>query len=100
MENADTPAMPVNAHDYAVNGGYESDSFGLTKRETFAMNAPDMPSWFVSIWTNENSHVSRFFSESINNGVPCIDLNADGEAAMFIEWRTYYADALLKELEE
>ena len=39
MENADTPAMPVNAHDYAVNGGYESDSFGLTKREYFAAMA-------------------------------------------------------------
>lgn len=96
MNNADMPAMPIELNGF---GQYAPEAHcGLTKRETFAMNAPDMPSWFVDIWTNENSHVSRFFSESINNGVPCINLTAEGAAAIFIEWRTYYADALLKEL--
>jgi hypothetical protein len=39
MNNADIPAMPVNAHDYHNNGGYECESFGLTKREHFAAMA-------------------------------------------------------------
>ena len=33
MNNLNTPARPVDLKSYVVEGGYPSDSFGLTKRE-------------------------------------------------------------------
>lgn len=33
MSNLDAPAGPVDVEEYDSNGGYVSDSFGLTKRE-------------------------------------------------------------------
>lgn len=109
MKNADMPAMPLSGDAYTDFAAYNPDKNdssynpecqGLTKRETLAMNAPDMPEWFCDLWTKENSHYSSFFSDYIDNGVPCVGLTCEGNAAMFIEWRTYYADALLKELDK
>ena len=37
MNNADIPAMPVDPKAYAIEGGYPTDSFGLTKREHFCL---------------------------------------------------------------
>jgi len=57
MENKNMPAMPakgeVNENETEVNS-FQYDHFskfqftGLTKREMFAMNAPDVPDFFRS----------------------------------------------------
>jgi hypothetical protein len=44
MSNADEPAYPMI--ELNPQSGPEIFNEGLTKRETFAMNAPKMPDWF------------------------------------------------------
>ena len=81
--SADLPAMPTQ-----VNGG---DLFGgLTKREMFAMNAPEMPSWFANKLYEDDIN----YRQIINSG-----LSINAESYLFLAWRAFYADALLAELE-
>lgn len=83
MSNGNLPAYPVHEVISAcsVDGNSGPYDFsvvhaGLTKREKFAMNAPDaVPTWFT-------------------------DMNHDLTAReRFFQWRSYYADMMLAELE-
>ena len=74
MRNADTPAMPT----YELNGQgvLEDTSYGLTKREMFAMHA-----------------MNGLISSDYKNGSE--KMNSEDVALMSVD----YADALLAELE-
>ena len=85
MNNSDMPAMPQtiepseNLERQSQSLGLECNSthyLGLTKREHFAGLAPEMPNWFINSYRHVNTE------------------------AAFFAWRTYYADALLKELDK
>ena len=55
MKNKDMPASPTPYMDLNHQGGeLHCDQQGLTKREMFAMNAPDIPVWFIDDWINNN----------------------------------------------
>lgn len=97
--NGDMPAMPLSGdayEDYAAYDGTKNTSYnpqcqGLTKRETFAMNAPDMPSWFKDKYLKD---------PSVNGDIKhYTGRNPDCEV-IFMAWPTYYADALLSQLEQ
>lgn len=92
--NGTEPAYPVVCLDGYVFGG-------LTKREVFAMNAPEVPSWFSAMWFKENCHVKEYFELPD----PTYDADmaiqtAEGNEAEYFAWHTYYADKLLKQLEK
>ena len=74
MSNGDKPAAPIK-------GTHGHIYLGLTKREAFAKDAPDPPDWFMA---EKKHHANEAFDEG----------------AAWFEWRTFYADALLKALEE
>lgn len=67
----------------------ERFSFGITKREQFAMNAPDAPTWFK----HHLHKADLLYRQAESAGI------AEGGSYLFFAWRTYYADKLLAELE-
>lgn len=75
MKNADMPAMPVK------NANFESDHFGLTKREMIAMHAMQ---GFIS------GHMA--WSDGLDGG--SADITPQSVAGVAVE----FADALLREL--
>lgn len=99
MNNANMPAMPTPYMDLTTEGGeLYCLSEGLTKRETFAMNAPIMPAWF---------ELEFLQNPDLNNGNDYVvvcgnegNTSQEGHKAMFIAWPVYYADALLSQLEK
>ena len=104
IKNGNMPAIPM--YD---NYGKASEIFcdkgesyrrveGLTKRETFAMNAPVMPPWFELEFL-QNPELNKGKDFLITNGYECAT-SEDGKKAMFMAWPAYYADALLAQLEE
>lgn len=101
MTNADMPAMPTEVMD-KKRGHNGMETFmrldgGLTKRETFAMNAPIMPVWFELefLQNPELNGGNDYLVVSGQNGAT----SQEGYKAMFMAWPLYYADALLKQLE-
>lgn len=103
MRNKD---MPVNVTfivtgdvtPYEVEKIIEESHNGLTKREYFASKTPENPpKWFEdkchSEWSVEECE-QYFFDDGVNCG-----FSAKGKEFIYFAWRTYYADALLKELE-
>lgn len=96
IKNADTPAMPIilgydtNKHNRTVvNDCYNS----LTKREMFAMNAPDMPIWFVDEFRLRDGTNLLYNPVSGHND----KLSLGDRKALWIEWRYAYADLMLSE---
>lgn len=83
MNNADMPAMPVNAQDYKDNGGHECDSFGLTKREHFAAMAIPPMELIIEVLKEHNAPFT------IDDYLKCA-----------VAYKKKEADALLKELEK
>ena len=69
MKNSDLPAMPFEGGN---NNGIQPAT-GLTKREIFALHAPECPSWYDS---NESDTIRH------------------------IRWPVFYADLVLRELEK
>lgn len=94
--NADMPAMPLSSADLGLGGG----DLGLTKRETFAMNAPIMPPWFEMVFINDDTLNKGVNYMQHNNESREMWVGEDGKPAMFIAWSLYYADALLDALEQ
>ena len=105
MNNGNEPAMPLTGNAYEDFAGYDgtkNTSYnpqcqGLTKRETFAMNAPIMPVWFELefLQNTELNGGNDYLIVCGQNGAT----SQEGNKAMFIAWPTYYADALLSQLE-
>ena len=106
--NADMPAMPLSGDAYqdfagfdgTKNTSYNPQCQGLTKRETFAMNAPIMPHWFEMVFINDDTLNKGVNYMQHNNESREMWVGEDGKPAMFIAWSLYYADALLDALEQ
>ena len=101
MSNGNTPAMPQSGICDSEGNSYDSNDLGgggLTKRETFAMNAPIMPVWFELefLQNTELNGGNDYLIVCGQNGAT----SQEGNKAMFIAWPTYYADALLSQLEK
>jgi hypothetical protein len=84
-ENKHKPAFPRPGYEHsnlADHARYYHED-GLTKREIFAKDAPEVPpDWFRTNYGNKNSHALW-----------------DGEN-LFFAWRIYYADKMLAELDQ
>lgn len=73
MTNPNDSAMPSIGVAEGQEFFVDSNMRGLTKRETFAKDAPALPYWFdAGTYANEEN--------------------------TFFAWRTYYADRLIEEL--
>jgi len=71
--------MPIEFNGFGV---YAPEAhLGLTKREMFAMNAPEMPNWFV---TKELG--TRIYQSELGK--------------LEFKWRWHYADMMLQEGEK
>ena len=97
MKNADRTAMS--------NKSQSPDNVfgGLTKREVFAMHAPEVPEWFKKNWEESNSENSDFFvlvsayCEFSNNDYEYTEISVKGQMALVKAWRYAYADVMLSE---
>jgi len=121
MSNANEPAFPTIYADMSQNGQREiyCDNTGLTKRERFAIAAPEVPEWFTvdcepfvsPLSADENAHMRKFSpedygSESWDLGSQACHKEREARDAYckninikrFFAWRAFYADALLAEL--
>jgi hypothetical protein len=108
MNNADMPAMPLTGDAYTdINGtancqGSIQDGMGLTKREHFAVLAPDaMPQWFFSVWSEADDNKNKDYIWHRKGILDIPDqrgLTEKGEVAIYFAWRTFYANGLLTEL--
>lgn len=102
VKNADMPAMPQSATDNGYGCNYDNDfngqvPTGLTKREIFALNAPDIPAWFIDDWLyNNGDYRLGGIHELVGNNRGA---NLDTKEMMKItkEWRYAYADLMLGE---
>lgn len=102
VSNADMPAMPIIGTNGSPMRLKEIDKavvcVGLTKRETFAMNAPIMPAWFEMEFLQNTDLNGGNDYVVVCGGVG--DTSTKGHKAMFMAWPVYYAKALLAKLEE
>lgn len=127
MINANKPAMPIELNGF---GNYAPESHtGLTKREMIAMYAPiEIPEWYRLSFKADTSmidkpilseHEVNMMNEYTNDnyGLSNEDfkigegaflmmreyheaVRLESEERMYFSWRSYYSDALLKELEK
>ncbi|OHX38910.1 hypothetical protein BB048_10215 [Vibrio parahaemolyticus] len=97
MKNADIPVMPmVDEFGMPFNSlPKELCTTGLTKREYFALHAPEVPSWFKEAWgaTPENE---RFISP-IPQTKKRLRISNEGMAKLERDWRYKFADLMLDE---
>ena len=115
--NGDMPASPLPSADLGLGG----DDIGLTKREHFSGLAPEAPEWFSidrpdfispltdveeedrKEYSNENYGYSRFeegSEASRKYGAAIFKAELEFKSERFFAWRVYYADQLLKALNE
>lgn len=89
MKNADMPAMPVDKGlRVALQDSYlDVNPFGITKREMFAMHAPDTPQWFIKRFASKNGLYN--YSDT--------SIGFDNMMRVTKEWRYAYADMMLEE---
>lgn len=103
IKNADQPASPTPYMDVNSNGGeLFCDQQGLTKREVFAMHAPDVPDWFereFSMTHSENKDYYQLHHDEFAEICPTTyqDILPKGRMALLKEWRYAYADLMLEE---
>lgn len=100
ISNKNMPAMPQHV---SINDSGDCETSdraggeGLTKREMFAMNAPDIPNWFIDEWIyNDGNYRLGGGHELVGNNRGA---NLDTTEMMKItkEWRYAYADLMLEE---
>lgn len=103
MSNGNMPAMPLTPEmDDALDSTKSPERYrtGLTKRETFAMNAPAMPDWFEMVFINDDV-LNKGVNYMQHNDETCeMWVGEEGRLAMFMAWPVYYANALLSQLEK
>lgn len=92
-KNADLPATPFEVINEAGSRWWSV----LTKREMFAMNAPELPDWFETKWGNENKNNDTYFN-NVSGSKLVRHINTNGEQARYFAWRVEYAETLLKTL--
>lgn len=82
--------MVPRAH--ALSGHIEPVFFaGLSKRDAFAMHAPDVPAWFKQIWMNGAI-------DDATRAAWAQGLEHDDEqvlAQLWFSWRWWYADTMV-----
>lgn len=119
------PAFPFNWED---RDGFKQVEHGLTKREYFAAHCPDVPDWFVHTplpkgfeypkWMDIKDEKDReevrqwvhdgtwdlpehlfWFQEKTAEAMKLSNRwEVKDSENRFFQWRTYYADALIKQL--
>lgn len=101
MKNRDKLAFPIEINGF---GQYAPEvHVGLTKREVFAMNAPDVPEWFKKDWEKANNKNSEFFvlvnayCEFSNIDYQDREITVKGQMALMKTWRYTYADLMTSE---
>lgn len=98
MKNADLPAMPQSATDEGYGCNY-TGSFngqvptGLTKREMFAMHAPQCPEWFIDEFRARDG-VELIYNPATGSHDK---LSLKQRKQIWIEWRYAYADLMLED---
>jgi hypothetical protein len=93
-DNGNAPASP-----FTQKPEYQYQEAGLTKREHFAGLAPDnIPSWFHREFADSSDESLTWHREGNSYQIGECGWTKEGEIALYFAWRTYYADALLKEL--
>lgn len=104
IENKDMPAMPITSDQLASSLELGANgSKGLTKREMFAMNAPECPDWFELKFEKENpdmfikvsEHIGTLGDEEIFN--LSVEMTEEGHMKLLKDWRYAYADLMLEE---
>ena len=101
MKNADMPAMPLAGdayHDFSNYDGTSKTSYnpecqGLTKREMFAMNAPQCPEWFIDEFRARDD-VELIYNPATGGHDK---LSLKQRKRIWIEWRYAYADLMLED---
>lgn len=109
IKNADMPAMPAKKEiklNSPRGSGYPSSKIvecsGLTKREMFAMNAPEIPDWFEREFSQKHfenkdyyhihhDEFAEHFSTTYQDILPL------GQMALIKAWRYAYADLMTGE---
>ena len=95
--NGESPAAPFL--DDCISTHNQEIYYGLTKREHLASLAPDnIPQWFMQVFSNTADDKLTWHRESNDFQIGECGFTTEGEMALYFAWRTYYADALLKEL--
>lgn len=101
MKNADMPAMPQSVSvgdDGSLVGSYMEEEWeGLTKREIFAMNAPDIPCWFIDDWIYNNGNYRTGGSCELAGAKRGANVDISEMMKITKEWRYAYADLMLGE---
>lgn len=104
MKNADTPAMPLEATTKRSRGLISEWNVyrGLTKREMFAMNAPQCPACFEREWSQNNYDNKDYFNTHVDEfaehcSTAYSDILPKGEMALIKAWRYAYADLMLED---
>ncbi len=105
MKNADTPAMPCEAEisnnneawAFQFDNGAKFKFPGITKREMFAMNAPDIPDWFVDEWIYNDGNYRLGGSHELVGNNRGANLDTTEMMKITKEWRYAYADLMLEE---
>lgn len=107
MKNKDMPAIPCRYKHYITEEErseyphgmapefYEEIASGLTKRETFAMNAPEVPASFLVEFFNEHNYSESGNKEYVSTNYP--ELSGLGFMAANKAWRYAYADMMLED---
>ncbi len=101
MENKNEPAMPIELNGYGQYAPHVH--MGLTKREMFAMNAPECPDWFKAKFEKENpdafveekGYMDTYGEEEIFH--LSVKLTDDAQMKLIKEWCYAYADLMLEE---
>ena len=97
LTNSESPATPVI--DDCISTHDKEIFYGLTKREHFAGLAPDnIPQWFHQVFAENAGKKLTWHIEGNDFQIGECGWTQEGEQALYFAWRTYYADALLKEL--
>ena len=98
LENKDEPATAIELNGF---NQYAPQAFlGLTKREHFAGLAPDnIPTWFHRVFFENADPKLTWHREGNDFQIGECGWTQEGEVALYFAWRTYYADELLKQLE-
>lgn len=115
MKNADIPAMPCTRLETVQTSKHfqefgaprelstEVSYSGLTKREIFALHAPEVPESFKKDWEKSNNENSEFFAlvdaycEFGNIDYQDREITIKGQMALMKSWRYAYADMMTSE---
>ena len=81
------PAFPIPG-SVDNNCNVTFPEYGMTLRDYFASNAPPAPHGWIGSSDDANTNIASFGSRP------------DSEIFLMIEWRWYYADAMLTEREK